>query len=374
MSFTAISLFTGAGGMDVGFSKAGFDVLWANDINADACATYSKNHKNPIRCGDLNTFFDEIENYKAVDLVFGGPPCQGFSVAGKMDPNDERSKLIFSFMDVIEKVQPKAFVMENVKALGALDKWKLVREKLFQRANELGFKFTQIVVLNATEFGVPQKRERMFFVGIKDPKGINELKGLETYLSKYKREASKLREVFKKLGPAGSQKNNRICNAKITLASKPILRKSPYAGMLFNGAGRPVDPNGYANTLPASMGGNKTPIIDENQVYKNNVSWIEQYHSGIMNGKEAAFCEAPKFLRRMTIDEALRIQTFPDNYEFCGKPNSIYTQIGNAVPCGLAFAVASALKDMMQPNPPASQKKKQEMPQIISADALYATA
>lgn len=358
--------------MDVGFTKAGFDVQWANDINADACTTYSKNHKNLIRCGDLTTFFDEIENYKGVDLVFGGPPCQGFSVAGKMNPNDERSKLIFSFMDVVEKVQPRAFVMENVKALGVLDKWKLIREKLFQRADELGFRFTQIIVLNATEFDVPQKRERMFFVGVRDVEGIDEFKGIETYLNKYKKKAPKLRKILEKLGPAGNPKNSRTCNAKITLASRPILRKSPYAGMLFNGAGRPVDPNGYANTLPASMGGNKTPIIDENQVYKNGNSWIEQYHTKIMDGKESIFSEAPKFLRRMTIDEALRIQTFPDDYKFCGRPNSIYTQIGNAVPCELAFAVASALKDMMKLNP-VSKKERQKATQIIPSNVLCAT-
>jgi len=121
----AISLFTGAGGMDVGFSRAGFQVVWANEINEDACETYRLNHGGEIECGDLRNYLDKLSSFRGnIDLVFGGPPCQCFSVAGKMDPNDERSKLIFTFMDVVERVSPKVFVMENVKALAVLDKWE----------------------------------------------------------------------------------------------------------------------------------------------------------------------------------------------------------------------------------------------------------
>ena len=91
---TAISLFSGAGGMDVGFEEAGIQVLWANEINKDAAKTYKANHnETKLAVGDINTMMDKIKNYKGVDIVFGGPPCQGFSVAGKMDPDDERNKL-----------------------------------------------------------------------------------------------------------------------------------------------------------------------------------------------------------------------------------------------------------------------------------------
>jgi len=98
---TAVSLFSGAGGMDVGFSKAGFEVVWANDIDKDSCDTYQTNHKSIIRCGDIHEFFSELDEYLGSDLVFGGPPCQGFSVAGKMDPGDIRSQHVFTFMDVV---------------------------------------------------------------------------------------------------------------------------------------------------------------------------------------------------------------------------------------------------------------------------------
>lgn len=334
--------------MDVGFARAGFNILWANDINEDACKTYEANHDNIIRCGDIDHYLNEIEDYKGADLVFGGPPCQGFSVAGKMDPNDIRSQQVFRFMDVVEKVKPKAFVLENVKALGVLDKWQPIREKLFSRAHELGFDYIKLVVLHAVDYGVPQKRERMFFVGIKDAKGISQVNGIESYLDRYKKKPKKVGEIIKELGRAGSASNPRICKAKITLASKPVMRKSPYAGMMFNGAGRPMNPDDYANTLPASMGGNKTPIIDEGHIFDGQPSWIEKYHQQLLDGYEAKYADAPSFLRRLTIDEALRIQTFPDDYIFVGRNSSIYCQIGNAVPCGLAFAVGSATRDMLQ--------------------------
>jgi DNA (cytosine-5)-methyltransferase 1 len=117
-----ISLFSGAGGMDVGFGSLGINVVFANEIVREAAETYRTNHPSGIMVNDdINNIIGSLEEYQGIDLVFGGPPCQGFSVAGKMNPDDERSELIFTFLDVIEKVKPKAFVMENVKALGILE-------------------------------------------------------------------------------------------------------------------------------------------------------------------------------------------------------------------------------------------------------------
>jgi len=344
----AISLFTGAGGMDVGFSRAGFQVVWANEINKDACETYRLNHGGEIECGDVRQYLDKLSSFKDIDLVFGGPPCQGFSVAGKMDPNDERSKLIFTFMDVVEKVNPSVFVMENVKALAVLEKWEPIRMSLFNRARELGYEFAQISVLNATEYGVPQKRERMFFIGIKRAKKLaTSFTGFQSYLDRYKKTASPIRKLFYEIGPIGSPTNRMVCKAKITLAREPIMRKSAYAGMLFNGAGRPIDADGYSNTLPASMGGNRTPIIDENQIFNNASNWVETYHNALIEGRNPAEFVPPRHLRRITVEEAARIQTFPADYKFSGRQNSIYSQIGNAVPCELAYSVASALQDAL---------------------------
>ena len=123
--------------------------------------------------------------------------------------------------------------------------------------------------------------------------------------------------------------------------------------MMFNGAGRPIDPNGYSNTLPASMGGNKTPIIDESAIFDGKKSWVETYHEKIWNGgKPLNFQEAPKFLRRLTVNEAIQIQTFPEDYRFMGGTNATYKQIGNSVPPRLAEVVAIVVRELLDTKQP----------------------
>ena len=347
---TAVSLFTGAGGMDIGFERAGVKTVFANELMKEAAETYNANHPGNIMVNDdINNVIDTLEEYRGVDFVFGGPPCQGFSVAGKMDPDDERSKLIFTFLDVVEKVQPKAFVMENVKALGILEKWEPIRKKYLERAQSMGYSCIPII-LNATEYGVSQKRERVFFIGIKgngDPFFEYHMRDL---IEQQKQKAPVVKELLQSLGRAGTEMNPDTCTAKITFATRPIMRKSPYAGMYFNGQGRPIDIDGYANTLPASMGGNKTPFVDEEYLYGEAESdWVVEYHKGLLDGTIIPeFKDAPNRLRRITINEAARIQSFPDDYVFCGNNGKIYTQIGNAVPCKLAEVVAKAVIKYMQ--------------------------
>lgn len=355
----AISLFTGAGGMDVGFQEAGFEIVWANELMPHAAATYEKNHKAGVmHCGDLKGFMDQLPMNQNIDCVFGGPPCQGFSVAGKMDPNDERSKLVFAFMDVIQRVKPTVFVMENVKALATLEKFSSIREELLRRAIALGYE-GDFHLLNSKDFGVPQARERVFFIGVKRSSGFSFNKH---YLDCYKREAPTVRSVLKLLGPAGTEQNPMTCKAKITLAEKPVMRKSPYAGMIFNGMGRPLRIDGVSYTLPASMGGNKTPIVDEAHVFLDAPSWIEWYHSQLMTGEmPLKGKEVPPNLRRLTLKESASIQSFPENYIFSGPISSQYTQIGNAVPCKLAKAVASAVMDTFKKVAMKAQKGQQRL-------------
>ena len=345
---TAVSLFTGAGGMDVGFENAGVKILIANELIKDISKTYHENHPNTkIINADINDVIDTFSQYNGADLVFGGPPCQGFSVAGKMNPNDKRSKLIFSYLDVVEKVHPKFFVMENVKALATLKKWSDIKNKYIAHANEIGY-ICFPFILNATEYDVSQKRERVFFIGIPKEKFIKKPffeQEMLSHILKQKVKAPPVKKLLKNLGKAGSPENPATCTARITFATHPVMRKSPYAGMYFNGQGRPIDVDGYANTLPASMGGNKTPFIDEEYLYGNATSdWVVSYHRGLIDGTiTPTFREAPSRLRRITIKEAARIQSFPDNYKFYGSRGLIYTQIGNAVPCKLAGAVAKAI-------------------------------
>jgi DNA (cytosine-5)-methyltransferase 1 len=343
-ALTAVSLFSGAGGMDVGFERAGFGVLAGNELDPYACKTYRLNHpKSKLLEGDINEHLDRLADYQNVDVVFGGPPCQGFSVAGKMDPNDPRSKLVFSFVQVVAALRPRVFVMENVKALATLEKFQKIREELFRRFSELGYSVS-MNILNAKDYGSAQNRERVFFVGSREAKLDSKLAALHTY----KQKAFSVRDIIQHLGAAGSEKNPRICKAKITLAVRPILRKSPYAGMLFNGQGRPINPDGWSSTLPASMGGNRTPIIDEHHLYEYKESWVEQHHASLMKGRPSTpGLVVPRHLRRLTIDEAALLQGFPADYQFVGPLSKVYCQIGNAVPCTLAEAVASAVRDLL---------------------------
>lgn len=347
-----ISTFSGAGGLDIGAIYAGAKIIWANDMMKEACESYSANIGDHIVRGNIDDQISNLGQYKGIDLVIGGPPCQGFSVAGKMDINDKRSQLVWSYAKVIETIQPRAFVMENVKALGLLEKWKPLREKLLLKFRTLGYS-VNLMVLNASDFDVPQARERVFIVGFMGDNNL--VPDLSSMMEPYKHKASTVREALSVLDKAGQGNNTGICKAKITLASNPVLRKSAYAGMIFNGLGRPIKIDGYCATLPASMGGNKTPIIDEKELYENASPWVVAYHKRIMEDpSKAEFLPAPFFLRRLTVEEAAVIQTFPIDYLFHGSQSSKYTQIGNAVPCNLGKAVVKMVIDVLSGRKPLS--------------------
>lgn len=343
----AISLFAGAGGMDVGVSNAGFKIIAASELDPHASNTYRHNHPDTILIeGDINDEenFNQITAFKDVDLVVGGPPCQGFSVAGKMDKNDPRSQLVFSYCSVIEAIKPKAFIMENVKSLGSLAKFHDVRNEILERMKNAGYNVT-MHILNAKDFGVPQSRERVFFTGTRSEYPIIE----HCSFDKYKRKAITLRDAISHLGRAGTKTNPNVTKAKITLATKPILRKSPYAGMLFNGQGRPLNPDAWSSTLPASMGGNRTPIIDEEHLYDDKESWVETLHKKLMSGEDISqYTEVPSRLRRLTVDEAALLQTFPTTYTFLGPQSKVFSQIGNAVPCKLAEVVSRVVLEAIK--------------------------
>lgn len=340
-----VSVFSGAGGLDIGAIKAGANVIWANDMMKEACQTYRVNIGDHIVCGDINEKMKELEGLNDISLVIGGPPCQGFSVAGKMDANDKRSQLIWSYLSVLAMLKPRAFVMENVKALGTLQKWERTRNLLIKAMRDLGYS-VNFMVLNAKDFDVPQARERIFVIGFRGD--ANLLPDLQRMIKPYRKAAKTVREVLLSLDKAGTGNNQDVCRAKITLAHNPVLRKTPYAGMIFNGLGRPLRLDSYSATLPASMGGNKTPIIDEQELYDGAKPWVETYFTDLTNNPSAPeTTDVPSYLRRITVAEAALIQTFPRGYQFQGSQSMKYTQIGNAVPCNMAKAVVQMVIDVL---------------------------
>jgi DNA (cytosine-5)-methyltransferase 1 len=233
--------------------------------------------------------------------------------------------------------------MENVKALGTLSKFRQVRDELREYANKLGY-HTELHVFNAKNFGVPQARERVFFVGFSDANSIQ----FDMRAKKYFKPEVTTLEALQHLGPQGTEKNPKTCNALVTIAERPVMRRSPYAGMIFNGLGRPLNPHAPCATLPASMGGNKTPIIDERQFFGDGESWVEQYHGHLSaGGASYGMRDTPDYIRRLTLEEARILHSFPEGYDFAGGKSATYRQIGNAVPCDLAFAVARVTIDVL---------------------------
>lgn len=328
----AVSLFSGAGGMDLGFRKAGFDIVWANDFNRAACETHAANFNCEIKCGPIEDF-DYAKDIPECDLVFGGPPCQGFSVAGKMDPNDPRSRLVFEFQKVVLAKHPRYFVMENVSALARLGKFSGVRDRILEGYARAGYN-VQFQVLDSQYFCTPQRRERMIMIGTTDT-----IKAFP-----FPRPQKRLitsRSVLEGFDEAGTGNNSGRCDARITFAKKPVLRSSAYAGMLFNGLGRPIDLDRPCQTLPASMGGNKTPFIDTRLLRNPSAeNWMEKTHAMAMAGQSLSELKVPSFVRRITVSEAAALQGFPRSFKFFGSRCDQYKQIGNSVPPPLAYCIA----------------------------------
>jgi DNA (cytosine-5)-methyltransferase 1 len=336
-TYRAISVYCGAGGLDLGFARAGFDIRWAIDRDPFAIETYNGNLEPNALCGDVLKVDPPFD--VCPDVVIGGPPCQGFSVIGRMDPGDPRSQHVDHFLDVIEGLRPRAFVMENVKTLGASPRWDDVRSRLLDRAKSLGYN-RSLFVLNAEDYGVPQSRERMFLIGLL---GAAPLKPVPTTAGR----PPTVRSALACLPRLGEPGNDETCTAQVVPARRPIMRPTAFRGsLLFNGSGRPLLLDAPAKTLPASMGGNATPIIDQDELDYGVEPWVVEYHRRLQGGGDP-LKRAPKRLRRITVQEAAALQTFPSDWRFHGPRVAQYRQIGNAVPPNLAEAVAKSVRDAL---------------------------
>ena len=314
-----VSLFSGAGGMDLGFTQAGFEVIWANEWNKVACKTYRHNFGDHIICGDIREI--SSDDVPDCDVIIGGPPCQGFSVAGKMDPNDTRNQMVWEFCRIVLAKRPQFFVMENVAALGQNPKFNLLHDDLIRTFMEEGYTVTY-KVLNSKDYETPQSRERFFIIGSL---------GVPVVFPEPILKTISVREAIADLQPPKQQ----TCVAKITICPNPVLRKSPYTGMLFNGA-RPLNLEKPSCTLVASMGGNRTPIVEQNLLNNPQAkSWVASIYNLIKTNRVIP-TDVPSYIRRLTVAECARLQGFPDDFIFIGAFTKQYRQIGNSVPPPLA--------------------------------------
>lgn len=336
----AISLFSGAGGFDLGFENAGFDIVYANELNAASAETWRANRQlntHAMHQGDIAQKMDEIGGLTDIDVVFGGPPCQGFSIAGKMREDDPRNQLVHTFMRVVERLHPAVFIMENVKALATHSKWEKTRRSLLRMAKKAGYD-VDFRVFQMADYGVAENRERVLFVGVNRAKGL--ASDFFEAIECRKMTPPTLRSVLLGVGAFGSEANPASSTAKVTVAKRPVLRGSAYAGMLINGAGRPLNLDAVSPTLTASMGGNSTPVVDQRSLDDPmEQNWFVKLHAAISANKPYD-TTVPSYIRRLTIREAAAIQTFPLDYHFEGPKCSQYRQIGNAVPPRFSEAIA----------------------------------
>ena len=301
-----VSLFSGAGGLDLGFVMAGHEIIWANDLYEDAVNTYRQNLGDHIVCEDISLINER--DIPDCDIIIGGFPCQGFSVANtKRHEEDERNALYKQLIRIIDAKKPKFFLAENVKGILSLGKGK-VFEMILNDFRELGYK-VKYKVLNAADYGVPQTRMRVIIIGVRDdidfeyeyPQPTHDKKGangLEPWVS-----------VAEAMNPIPDpDKPNDMLNHEY---SKYKLTFNGYLGH------RPLDPAKPAPTVTA-RGDNKGGVV---------------------------ILPHPNGERRMSCRELATIQSFPYDFEFKGNRSSIYRQIGNAVPPMLGYAVANVFNE-----------------------------
>jgi DNA (cytosine-5)-methyltransferase 1 len=298
--YKVVSLFAGAGGMDLGLEQAGMKVIWANDIDSDSCKTYRMWSDAVVVQGDIAQIdFTTIPN---ADVIVGGFPCQGFSLAGPRRLNDERNALYKHFVWAVAEKKPYAFIAENVKGILTLGKG-IILEIIVNNLEALGYNVTY-KLLNAADYGVPQHRERVFFVGLR--------KDLNTTFSFP--EPSPHRVTLRDaLGCLDEPSPEDVCSA-------------PYSSRYMSrNRRRGWDELSY--TIPAMA--KQVPLHPSSppMIRLGKDSW--KFGEGIT--------------RRFSWQEAALIQTFPEGMQFAGDLTSKYRQIGNAVPVRLAKAIGEAL-------------------------------
>jgi DNA (cytosine-5)-methyltransferase 1 len=325
----AVDLFAGAGGLSIGLEAAGFAPVAAVESDADASATYRDRHAGAAVIAEDIAMVDFRPMRGHVALVAGGPPCQPFSVGGKRLAADDPRNGIPQFVRAIGEIRPRGFLMENVAGLAASTKREYFFEVMGQ-FERLGYTMTWSV-LQAADYGVPQNRSRLFAVGLRG----------RTFCFPPPTHGAQAARPWKAAGAViGScQPPDNLNHAKVTYARNPSLRPDPYHGHLFNGGGRPIRLSRPAPTMLASMGGNKTPWLD-------TLDLVPRYHAHLAGGGAPRQGPVPG-ARRITVDEAAVLQTFPPGTLFAGPRTSQYRQVGNAVPPQLANHVGRALRQQL---------------------------
>jgi DNA (cytosine-5)-methyltransferase 1 len=319
--YKLISLFSGSGGLDLGFLKTKrFDIVLANDIEKAACDSYRHNIGDHI----LNDDIRNLKNLPKSDVIIGGPPCQGFSTA---NPNrafdDPRNWLFKEYSRIINEVQPKVFLMENVSGMLTLENgkvFKIIKDELRKNGYTLNER-----LLNAKDYGVPQSRNRIIIVGVRDnikkkydfPEPITNPPLIGKYVTVGE---TILNKKFKKDDP-----NHKIGN--LTDLNFRRIQTIPEGGSMKN--------------CPKSLQNNSDLNRSMRRLHRDKVSYTIVHNN----------CDHyyhPTENRRLTIREMALIQTYPEDYIFLGSKSEQSKQVGNSVPIELGFHLAKSIYDFLE--------------------------
>jgi DNA (cytosine-5)-methyltransferase 1 len=350
--FRVLDLFSGCGGLSLGFINAGYEVVLGVDNDIASLKTFQANHKKS-KALNLNLFdknaITDIRNAvgEKIDVIVAGPPCQGFSLTGTRNFDDKRNRLYLSVIEAVRELKPKAFLIENVPGLARLYDGK-VKDEIIKRLSELGYN-VEMKILLAADYGVPQMRKRVFFVGLKKEFGKFEfpkpIRNSKNYVSTWDA-LSDLPSLEKNLGTEESFYDNE----PKTLYQQAMRKKTK---QLYNHVGTKhsdlvksvislVPEGGNYKDLPPGIGNSR----------KFHVAWT-RYHSKepsstIDTGHRNHFHY--KFDRVPTVRENARLQSFPDDFIFLGSKTEQNRQVGNAVPPLLGYYLGKDLLRILKKN------------------------
>lgn len=340
--FNAIDLFCGCGGLSYGFERAGYNILLGIDNDAKALETFELNHKgSKTILADITniTYNDDIKPLvgdEMIDVVIGGPPCQGMSLSGPRNIDDPRNKLYLSFIRLVKEIQPKAFIIENVPGLVGLFGGQ-IKDSIIDKFTQIGYSI-QYKILCSADYGVPQNRRRVIFVGLKE--GVftypEPSKGLVTCSMAL----SDLPPLEDKIGEDDQEYASVPLNGY-----QKLMRKNSNLVKNHIAANHSERVKNIISFVPD--GGNYKDLPEE---YRNsrkfNVAWTrfasDKPAPTIDTGHRHHFHY--KYNRVPTVRECARLQSFPDDFVFLGNKTQQFRQVGNAVPPLMAQKLAETLK------------------------------
>lgn len=321
-----VDLFSGAGGLSLGFEMAGFNNVFSVEYDKKIAESYKKNFPtHNLLVKDIQEITDDeiitLQHNQEVDVVIGGPPCQGFSLAGRIGRSfveDKRNYLFKEFARVVKVIDPKMFVMENVARMISHNKGQTILE-IKAEFESLGYN-VQYKVLQAADYGVPQKRQRIFIVGTKN-KEFNFPTPIGTTIT--------VKEAIGDLPPLKSGERSEVPNHFSMNHSSQMLKKMSYIG-----------DGGNRNQIPEDL----RPKTGDIRKY---IRYDSQKPSVTVTGDMRKIFHYEQN-RALTPRELARLQSFPDSFIFEGNSISIQQQIGNAVPPLLGYAVAKQVKESLE--------------------------